>query len=166
MASDTLFISDVATLKKVLRISAISDADSLKLIELAIKKARTELYQYLGTSSITTILTYSSTDTPSTDDEIIRSVAEYLEIILTKRELLKHLKSTSFENSSASEQWNDSPFVRELSYSDITEELQMLENEIEYSVEQITEGEKPSTKSISSSVIGPSSAEDLFGIVS
>ena len=92
MATAPLFVADIDTLKSKLRLSGVpttSDADDI--INEAVLVARQKFYRELGGSRITVLKATAFTEAPTTDNQILRAVANSTEVLMVRCELMKML---------------------------------------------------------------------------
>lgn len=108
-----LFLASMSSLKAKLRLTGSrSGGDTEAMIEEAVTIARQGFYRRLGGSRITTILATALADTPTTDAQILRSVAATTEALWVRSELMGLLPSL-FQDASGDVQdvWNrEAPF--------------------------------------------------------
>lgn len=113
--TNTLFVANIATLKKELRLTGVSDtaSDAHAAIEQAVLRARIEMNTRLGASLVAELLAITYSANPSTDNEYRRALANMIEIELVRARLLDILP-VIFKDSagSAQEDWNESGVFR------------------------------------------------------
>ena len=89
MATPPLFVSSLAVLKEKLRLSGLpTGKDGEAILNEGILAAREKFHRRLGASRVTTLLALVFTETPTTHDEVLRSIANTTEVLLVRRELL------------------------------------------------------------------------------
>lgn len=128
-----LFVADEATLKERLRLSAVpaSALDTEAIIDEAILRARIRFYKALGTARVNELLAIAFTELPTTDDEVLRAQAFSTEIKMVQADLLRSLPNAFMDASGeVNHMWNETPILRERGFSDLSEELRRLEDEI------------------------------------
>lgn len=100
MATAPLFVADLATLKAELRLSGVpSGADSDAIVQGACRIARARFYSVLGLARVGAILLWSHSDSPTTENEILRSIAEECEVAMVRCVLMDRLPNLFMDNS-------------------------------------------------------------------
>lgn len=109
MAVAPLFVASMDAVRARLRLSGVADAsDAMDAIDEAVRVVRTNIYARLGLTRVGELVGYSSTDTPTTENEILRTVAEGMEVKWVRYELLGTLPVLFMDGSGQREQaWND-----------------------------------------------------------
>ena len=105
MATAPLFVADLATLKSKVRLSGVpttSDADDI--INEAILVTRQKFYRELGGSRITVLKAMAFTEAPTTDNQILRAVANSTEVLMVRCELMKTLPSMFMDGNAQQNQ--------------------------------------------------------------
>jgi len=128
-----LFITDEATLKTRLRLSAVpaSALDTEAIIDEAILRARVRFYTDLGASRTNVLVALPFTETPTTDDEILRAICNTTEAKLVYCGLLRLLPNTFMDASGdVNSRWQEEAPTRERGGFELTEELTRCEQEI------------------------------------
>lgn len=127
-----LFNTDEASVKAILRLTSMpSGDDGQAIFDQAVSDARIRIYRALGVARVAEILTTSLTDTPSTDDEVIRALAASVEIKAIYCRLLRMLPNTFMDASGdVDKRWNQEAPIRERSSSELDDELRRCEREI------------------------------------
>lgn len=88
--TDPLFVQTREELLARLRLSGVaSTSDAQCMIDQGIEFARLEIYQRAGDQTVTDVLGFTSTPTPTTEDERRRRAAEHWETELVRCWLLK-----------------------------------------------------------------------------
>ena len=134
MAAPPLFVvGGLTELKNKIRLGDLpSAAPANAILDQAVVDARLEFYRRLGVDRVAAILAYPYSATPSTLEQVLRSVAESTEIIMVRCFLLRRLPVTFMDASGdVNERWNEEAPVRELEGQDRLEEIQRCEAEIE-----------------------------------
>jgi hypothetical protein len=128
-----LFIPIRGDLEEALGLNGIDLNESRAAqLDSSIKVARTTFFRRLGSSTITLLISYTSTDSPSTSNEYLRAIAEDVELKLVKRELLQYYNHLLMEQGNGGvEAWNEDPFLRKFSSSDTAKEYEALTTSIE-----------------------------------
>ncbi len=132
MAATPLFNTDEASVKAILRLTSMASTDDGQAIfEQVVSDARIRIYRTLGVARVTAILTTALTDTPTTDDEVLRALAASVEIKAIYCRLLRMLPNTFMDASGdVDKRWNEEAPIRERGFSELGEELRRCENEI------------------------------------
>ena len=128
-----LFVADEATLKSALRLSAVpaSALDTEAIIDEAILRARLRFYRDLGSARTNVLVALPYTALPTTDDEVLRALANTTEVKLVKCALLRDLPNTFMDASGdVNARWNEEAPVRERGPMELEEELRRCEEEI------------------------------------
>jgi hypothetical protein len=128
-----LFIPIKGELEETLGLNGIDLNESRAAqLDVSIKVARTTLFRRLGSATITLLLSYSSTDNPTTSDGYLRAIAEDVELKIVKRELLQYYNHLLMEQGNGGvEAWNEDPFLRKFASSDTAKETELLTISIE-----------------------------------
>lgn len=157
MSISPTFVASMAVLKQRLRLTGVK-SDGEIIIEDAIESARLEFYTRLGISRVTTLLGYSYSEaTPTTNEEILRSLANQTETRLVKRTLLRSMGILLKDGAaSGREMWNQESIFRDKTSSELNEELRRLTSEIEDAFDLLSGSEDVgNTTSARISVIEP-----------
>jgi len=128
-----LFVADEATLKSALRLSAVpaSALDTEAIIDEAILRARLRFYRDLGTARTNALVALPYTVTPTTDDEVLRALANTVEVKMVKCQLLRDLPNTFMDASGdVNARWNEEAPTRERGSFELNDELARCEQEI------------------------------------
>ncbi len=100
MSVAPLFLVDMDALRGRLRLGGVGLDDAAKpLIDSATRVVRTNFYTRLGVTRVAELLAFTSIDNPTTNDEIIRSLAEEIESKWVWVELTRTLPIKFFDNS-------------------------------------------------------------------
>lgn len=137
-----LFVADEATLKAALRLSAVpaSATDTEAIFDQAILRARVRFYRELGTARTNTIVALPFTDLPTTDDQVVRALANTLEVKMVYCELLRLLPNTFMDASGdVNTRWNEEAPTRERGGFELSDELKRCENEITNGLQELCE---------------------------
>lgn len=141
--TDPLFVADLATLKALLRMTEVpSDStDALAILNEGILKARLKFYRRLGTARVGQLLSISFVENPTTEDEVLRALANTVEVKLVLCHLLVRLPHVWMDASGAiDKQWNEEAPVREQAPVELADRLSACQNEIEEDM-QVLAGE-------------------------
>lgn len=136
--TDPLFVADLVTLKAKLRLSGVpsSATDTLAILDEAILKSRLAFHRRLGQQRVGVLLAISFNENPSSEDEILRALANTTETQQVYAELLRRLPNQFMDSSGdANRRWNEEAPFRERSNSDFHKELQRLLDDIEENME-------------------------------
>ncbi len=119
MAVAPLFNSSISALKSACRLSGSSQADSLKIIDYAVKRVWNGFYAKIGAARVAALVAVTPTDTPTTDDQLSRSRAEQAEVLWVKALLINDLPLTFIDSGGAvRETWNEDAISRSPSDSE------------------------------------------------
>lgn len=153
MAVAPLFVADMTTLRARLRLSGVPDSsDAMNVIDSAVQTVRTGFYTELGTERVAEIAAFASTDTPTAENEVLRTVAEGAEVKWVRYELMHLLPVLFIDGSGQREQaWNDEGAFRAANGAGIERMRQALRAEIDKALDLLsgdTEiGERTSVRS-------------------
>jgi hypothetical protein len=128
-----LFVADEATLKAALRLSAVpaSALDTEAIIDEAILRARLRFYRDLGVVRTNVLVALPYTETPTTEDGVIRALANTVEVKMVKCQLLRDLPNTFMDASGdVNSRWNEEAPTRERGSFELNDELARCEQEI------------------------------------
>lgn len=166
MALLPLFNTSIEVVKSKLRMSGVpSTNDGQALIEEAIRTVRVEFYRRIPVDRIEYLASLTSDENPTTDEGILRQVAEVIEIKWIRYELLRSLSTLSLDSSaSALEAWNDGSVFRGTSVSDREQELRRLMQEIQEKLDVLRgEEEVPDEMDVSVRVAGTTTTQTTVG---
>lgn len=131
MAVAPLFVSNMTALKSALKLSGSTQTDTATIIDRAVQEVRLGFFDHLGSTRVTEIGTYSSTDNPSSTEEIARVKAETAEILWVKSKLLRDLPSLFMDSSGNTDQvWNEEGLTREANDREIKDKIASLEEQV------------------------------------
>lgn len=140
--TNPLFVADLATLKAKVRLAelpSVSAANSI--LDEVILVSRLDFYRRLGTERVTFLLSIAFNENPTTVDEVLRALANAVEVKLVRCHLLRRLPTTFMDASGeVNKTWNEEAPVRELGVLQAEQEIQRCQAEIEADM-QILEGE-------------------------
>lgn len=128
MATAPLFCADLATLKAKLRLSglaAASDADAI--VNEAILTVRLSFVRHLGLSRVTALVALPFSEAPTTENEILRAVANVTEVEWVRFELMRTLP-VLFQDASGDKGdiWNREAPFRQSGQSDLKRQADAL----------------------------------------
>ncbi len=108
MAVAPLFVLDMETLQAKLRLTGLpSGADGEALLKSGVERAKAQFYRRLGLSRVTTLLAMTYTDTPATQEDVLRIVANEAEVKAVRLHLLDTMPVLFMDNSTQTEEvWN------------------------------------------------------------
>lgn len=140
MANNPVFVADLATLKTRLRLSGVPLAatDTLGIIDDAVLRARMRFYRRLGAKRVADIVSLTYQEDPTTDDQILRALANSVEVNIVRFELMQTLPTTFMDASGdANKKWNEEALFRERGPTERQKELTRLENQIEEDMQML-----------------------------
>lgn len=138
--TDPLFVSNLATLKAALRLSAVpsTSPDTLAILDESILRVRLAFYRRLGQQRVGVLLAMPVIANPTSVDEILRALASTTETKMVFAELLRKLPNQFMDASGdANRRWNEEAPFRERGPSDAQREIQRLLDEIEEDMEML-----------------------------
>jgi hypothetical protein len=141
--TDPLYVADLDTLKAKLRLTKLpADSAANDLLDESILDARVEFHRRLGATRVGQIGALAFVANPTTADEILRALANTVEVKLVRVRLMRTLP-VLFQDSSgeANRAWDEEAPFREAGLSSLDKEIKRLEDEIEEAF-QILEGEE------------------------
>lgn len=138
--ANPLFIADEATLKAKLRLSAVptSATDTESIFDEAILRARVRFYRELGVARTNTIVALPFSETPTTEDQVIRALANTVEVRMVYAELLRLLPNTFMDASGdVNHRFNEEAPLRERGGFELGEELRRIESAIANGLQEL-----------------------------
>jgi hypothetical protein len=131
MAVAPLFVADMVTLKGKLRLSGVATGtDAQAQIEEAVQSVRTGFYRRLGLSRLTYLQGLPFVEAPSSDTGYLRMLANTVEVIWTRLELMKTMPQLFMDaRGSTVEIWNTEAAFRQGSLGQ--KEIERLEAQLE-----------------------------------
>lgn len=166
MAISPTFVASLDTLRQRLRLSGLADdSDAQVMFEQAVKIARSTFHRRLTHARVVIIQAYTATDTPATNNEYLKAMAEEAEVKIVRRELLSTMPSLFMDSAGdAQEIWDREAPFRGTSQFGRDRLRQQLTNEIEELME-ILEGTDSagSETSFRATVINPDTAPARLG---
>lgn len=166
MAVAPTFVADLDTLRQRLRLSGLADdSDAQVMFEQAVKIARSTFHRRLTHARVVIIQAYTATDTPATDNEYIRALAEETEVKIVRRELLLTMPSLFMDSAGdAQEIWDREAPFRGTSQFDRQRLRQELASEIEQLLQLLEGSDAPGSETtVRATVINPDTAPDRLG---
>lgn len=134
-----LFVANPEDLKAALRLSAVcEDRDANVLIARALQSVRENFYRRLGQARMGQLVLLVPSLTPSTPDEIIRSIAETTEIKWVRLELLDVMPTMFMDGSNNTlEGWDEAAPYRTTSSFQVAELKKSLRASIEENLDML-----------------------------
>jgi hypothetical protein len=100
MATNPVFNVDLAAVKGQLRLSGVVEgSDAHAMLEAAVLQVRTGFYSRLGNSRMTFLIGLVPVQSPTSDDEILRRIADLCETLWIRMILLDKLPAVFMDNS-------------------------------------------------------------------
>lgn len=164
MAVAPMFIVDMTTLQTALKLDGIALAGSVAEFNTAVQAVSVGFYRRLGATRIAQILAMAYTDSPVTDNDFTRLMANLTEIAWSRQKLLR-VKPTLFADASGKAQqlFNDEGAFRPNSQKSIDTEIKRLSAEIEDGLIALTTGIATPETEINVMTIGPKHQNDMPG---
>lgn len=119
--TNPLFVSSIEVLKAQLRLSGVpSDQDAHAMVQSALMQVRAGFYSRLGVARVTELVAISPAANPTTEDGILRGLAEQTEVMWTRCKLLDRMPTVFMDSSGAyQELLNQEGIARSLPLSHI-----------------------------------------------
>lgn len=136
----SLFATSDAWIKARLRLTSVpaSATDTAAIIDEAISNARLAFYRRLGRIPVQNLLGIAESATPSTDDEVLRTLASLTEVKLVRVFLLRELPNAFMDASGdVNKRWNEEAAFRERPRSDREREIARLNEDIEQAMQEL-----------------------------
>jgi hypothetical protein len=122
-----LFISDRDALKSRVRLSASVNPDTEAAIDTAITKARVVFFDNLGAARVAEIVALVPSDSPTTDDEIIRAKAEIAEALHVRMTLKRELPQFFIDaGAQALQRFNEEGMSRRDPMANVEKEIEVM----------------------------------------
>lgn len=100
MATNPVFVADLATVKEQLRLTGVVEgSDAQSMLEAALLQVRTGFYSRLGGTRMATLIAITPSESPTTNDEILRAIGGLCEVLWARCILLDKLPVTFMDNS-------------------------------------------------------------------
>jgi hypothetical protein len=143
-----LFAPSDAWIKARLRLTSVpaSALDTLAIVDESISSARLEFFRRLGQPQVQRLLAFPVVSEPSSDEEVLRSMASLTEVKLVRVSLLRELPNAFMDASGdLQKRWNEEAAFRERPRSDREREIARLNEEIEQAMQMLArdEGDAP-----------------------
>lgn len=151
------------TLKARLRLEGATSTGAQALIDQAVEDARILFYGRLTAATVTMIKATAYTETPSTDAQLLRTLANSVEIKVVRRDLLRSMPTLFLDSAGRRlQQFNDeAAFVAQRNLRD---ELARLDDEIEEGLQKLAGEEGLDEQgSIEAVALAPDDTPDLPG---
>lgn len=135
--TNPLFVADLATLKGKIRLAELPSGSAANaILDEVILVSRLAFYRALGKERVDTLLAISFNENPTTEDEVLRALANSVEVKLVRCNLLRRLPTTFMDASGQVDKvWNEEAPVRELGVLGAEEEIARCMAEIETDME-------------------------------
>lgn len=165
MAVAPLFVVDMTTLKTVLRLEGARAAGALAEIDQSVTEARVTFYRRLGKARIDQIKATATVDAPDTNEQILRTLANTVEVAMVRQRLMRLLPMLFMDGSGNRMQlWNEETGFDPASRQGIEKELARLETEIQEGLAVLAgEQDLDDESTVSADTIGPTETTDLPG---
>lgn len=135
-----LFVPTALELRKGLRLSQVPDSnDAWTLIQNAISETRVLFFRRLGREKIESLQSFASVKTPTTDAEILRKLAESIEIKAVRLSLMRTMPTMFLDGASQLQTWNEEAAFRASNDKVLREEIRRLEAEVLGQIEELSE---------------------------
>jgi len=136
----SLFAEDDAWIKARLRLTSVpvSAEDTHAIIDEGISNARLAFYRRLGRLAVQNVLDIPEVAEPSTDDQVLRTLASLTEVKLVRVFLLRELPNAFMDASGdLNKRWNEEAAFRERPRSNLEKEIIRLNEEIEQAMQEL-----------------------------
>lgn len=158
-----LFLPSRDALLARLRLTGASQPDSVAAIDSALRRVRLEFYGRLGSARVVEIVAYAVEDPATTDNGILRALAEETEGIWVRALLLRNLPVLFMDTAGQAEQvWNEEALTRNMGVADVRSEIEKLMEEVEANLARLLGGGEDAS-ALNVSTIGPSETPPLPG---
>lgn len=132
--TDPLFVADLDTLKLKVRMKGVPDSntEALAILDECILQARIQFYRRLGSERVAQLVALPFNMNPTTDDEILRALANTVEVRLVVCCLAQALPHAFLDASgSLCSRWNEEAPLRETPATQREDYLEHCINQIE-----------------------------------
>jgi hypothetical protein len=144
-----LFVGSLDLLKPKLRLSGVpttSDADDI--IDEAILIVRQKFYRDLGSDRVAVLKALPFTETPTTNDQIIRAVANSTEVLWVRCELMRMLPTMFMDGNAQQNQiFQDEGLFRDTTANQIEQARMQCEIEIQQNLDLLRGDEEIASES-------------------
>jgi len=143
MAILPLFNATVESVKARLRLQGVAATDpGQPLIEGAVQAVRVGFYRQIEQAQINVLLSYSSVENPTNEQEVLRQLAEVTELKWIRYELMRSMPMLFMDSAAGTQQaWNDEGIFRGMGVAERDAELKRLWSEIVQSLSLLTADE-------------------------
>jgi len=133
-----VFVTDIDTLKAMLRLSNVARDDAVAMLESAVRDVRVKLYDRLTSSVVAAVAGITHADNPTTADQLRRAKAEGVEVKMVRVELMRTMPSFFLESlGSVRRAWNEEGTMQPLDHRDVQRIIAVIESEIENDIAAI-----------------------------
>lgn len=173
MATAPLFVADLATLKSKIRLSGVASAnDAEDIINEAILTVRSGFYRELGAARTAVLVALPFSESPTTENEILRAVANITEVKWVRLELMRTLP-TMFKDGTAEQNqiFQDEALFRDTTQQQLDADRLLCEQQISENLDLLRGDESLGTEStirvatpkVSSGIVDPSTVRPRPG---
>lgn len=143
MATSPLFAPTLDVLRQELRLSGLADAtDGQSVFNAAILATRVDLYRLLGKARVDEIAAFAESESPSTENEILRATARVTEQHLARWHLMGSMPMLFMDGGGkGQEEWATEGAFRDISQSSIEDKRRILWQQIQENIE-VLQGEE------------------------
>lgn len=97
-----------------IRMATVADAQTLSIVNMTINEVRLGFFDYLGKARALEIAAYTSSDVPTTDEDILKNIAKNAEVLWVTVFLIERLPHMTLDNSGRiRDEFNDEPLTRD-----------------------------------------------------
>lgn len=132
--TDPLFVADLDTLKLKVRMKGVpaSNMEALAILDECILNARISFYRRLGTTRVAALVALPFNENPTTEDEILRALANTVEVRLIICCLVQSLPHAFLDAAgNLCSRWNEEAPLRETPTATRDDYLEHCINQIE-----------------------------------
>jgi hypothetical protein len=173
LATAPLFVADLATLKSKIRLSGVAAAnDAEDIINEAILTVRSGFYRELGAARTAVLVALPFNESPTTENEILRAVANITEVKWVRLELMRTLP-TMFKDGTAEQNqiFQDEALFRDTTQQQLDADRLLCEQQIAENLDLLRGDESLGTEStirvatpkVSSGMVDPESVRPRPG---
>lgn len=158
MTTPPLFLADLATLKQKLRLSGVaSTSDADDIVDEAILTVRSYFYRELGTARVSQLVALPFNPVPTSEDEVLRAVANSTEVLWVKAELICHLPMMFMDGNTQQDQiFQDEALFRQAQQDQLEALRQKLLNQIQINLDLLSgDTELQNEPTVRTATIGP-----------
>jgi len=159
-----VFVTDIDTLKAMLRLSNVNRDDAVAMLESAIRDVRVKLYDKLTSGVVNSVVAILHAENPSTPDEIRRAKAEGVEVKMVRVELMRTMPSFFLDSlGTVRRQWNEEGSIQPMDHRSVERMIGLIEAEIDNDIAAIIGSVATDSSSIRCSTIDPDEDPPLPG---